>query len=267
MLYCQKLTRFGDDGRTIQAALSEINLYDLLWSYGSDRFTKEAYEIGIADKITLVNEANIDAFTQVQELHSHRGYAAAGPRSAVSGWDGFWSSRVAMDWSGWWKVRNYLEIKSAGGMSFEWGIAPVPRVKNRANTRWSDPWFIASTTKHPEEAWRFVKYVTGRQGQTGYARYVAFPPSCQSVLGAYLETISSASGMPRSEALVALSGALKHSRTAQEEMIGGLSVIGPILDEEIKPMLNGQREVRQALEAAERRANAALAELVQRWKR
>ena len=263
---CRKLTRFDEESRAIQAGVGEVNVNDFLWNHGGDRFPAEAYSTGIAEYMTLVNAANIEAYTRVQDLYVHRGYSAAGPRSAVSGWDGFWNGTVAMDWSGWWKVRNYLEVKAAGGMPFEWGIAPVPRVENRANTRWSDPWFIASITKHPDEAWEFVKYVTSRQGQISYARFVAFPPSRQSVLPAFLETIESASGMSRSEALTALSGALQHSRAAQDEIIGGTSVIQQILDEELQPMLQGERDVRQALEAAERRANIALRDLAEGWR-
>lgn len=263
--YAEKLTRFDPSGRATQVGVSGVGLSDVAWMAGADWFPAEAYETGIATRATLVNSEISQAYGEVQRLYVEKGAAAAGPRSGVSGWDGFWGGKVGMDWTGWWKVRNYVDIKENGGMNFEWGIAPLPRLKSRSNTRWSDPWFISSVTKHPEEAWRFVRYVTSAQGETSFARHVAFPPSRRSALGPYIETITKASGMTRVEALTALSGALEHSRAAADESIGGMSVVEPIIDAEMDPMLQGERGVNDALEQAQRRVNAALQELAARW--
>ena len=139
---------------------------------------------------------------------------------------------MAMEWTGWWKVRNYLDT-----VDFEWGIAPLPRVLNRANSRFTDPWFISSTAKDVEAAWRFVKFVTGVQGLESFAEYVAFPPSRQSALETYVETVSAASGMSEADVITALSGTLAHGRVGLDEVIGGASVWQGIVTEEITAAL------------------------------
>lgn len=256
--YCRKLTLYDADGRTTQAAIYNLGLSDVLWISGGDYWSEEAYDTGVADHITLVTDIAIQTASRIQDLNAS-GYVATSPRSAVSG--GLESGQTAMQWAGWWRVRDYLKVP------FEWGIAPLPRVKSRSNVRCCDPWFIASTTTHPEEAWAFVKHVTGTQAQLSYGPAVGMPPSRQSAVGSYLEAISGASGMSRSELLAGLSGALKHSRSATDEVIGGQSIVLPMIAEEVTPMLKSLRGVREALEAAEYRVNAALGELVQRWRR
>jgi len=143
----------------------------------------------------------------------------------------------------------------------------VPLVENRYNTRWTDPWFISSETKYPEEAWEFVKFVTSHESQVSFAEYVAFPPSRRSALEPYLETVASVSGMSAHEVAIALGGALDHGRRAWDESIAGTSAINPILDEEFEPMLAGEVDVSTALRRAEDRANAVLQDFVSGWGR
>jgi multiple sugar transport system substrate-binding protein len=41
-------------------------------------------------------------------------------------------------------------------------------------------------SKHPEEAWRFVKFITSRQGQEIMIKYEGLPPVRRSAAAAYL---------------------------------------------------------------------------------
>ncbi len=258
--YAKKLTRPLPDGTLDQVGVSEVILQDVARMFGGEWFPPEAFETGIATQATLLDPAVEQAYNEVQRLYTELRVSSASPNSGVDSWNGFWSGDIAMDWTGWWKVRNYLDA-----VDFEWGIAPVPRAKTRANTRYTDPWFISTSTKHVEAAWRFVKFVTGVEGLDSFARHVAFPPSRQSALDAYLETVSAASGMSTSEVLTALAGALNHSVVAYDEVIGGAALWLPIVTEELAPALAGEIPVRQALETAQARVDAALRELAARW--
>ena len=143
----------------------------------------------------------------------------------------------------------------------------MPRVLNRADSRFRDPWFISTTAKDVEAAWRFVKFVTGVEGLESSAEYVAFPPSRQSALQTYVETVSAASGLTGPEVITALSGTLSHGRVGLDEVIGGASVWQGIVSEEVAQALVGERPVRQALEAAQARVDAVLRDLAARWER
>lgn len=258
--YAKKLTKSNPDGTLLQAGINEVLLIDLPRMFGGDWFPPEAYDTGIATRTTLLDPAVERAYSEAQRLYSELRAAAASPNSGLDPWSGFWSGMVAMEWTGWWKIRNYLDA-----IDFEWAIAPVPRAVSRANTRFTDPWFISTTAKDVEAAWRFVKFVTSVEGLDSFARYVAFPPSRQTALDAYIETVSNASGMPPGQVLIALGGALEHSVVAYDESIGGAAQWNPIMTEELIPALRGERPVRQALENAQTRVDAVLSELASRW--
>ena len=260
----QRLTQRGDDDRATRVGLASVHTESFVWMNGGDFFPPEAYVTGIAPRSTLADEPVVRAFEEIRRLNIELGVTAVGPRSAVSSGSGFAAGNIAMEWTGWWRVRDYVNAD----LGFEWGIAPLPRVMSRANSRVTDPWFISAETKEPEAAWRFVKFVTSREGQESFARHVAFPPSRRSALGSYLETVSRDSGMSEAEVLLALSGAIEHSRPAHDEIIGGRSVWNQAIREETDPaILRGERPVRAALEAAQRRVDANLEELAARWKR
>ena len=258
--YAQKLTKPLPSGGLAQAGVSGVPTIDIARMFGGEWFPPEAFDTGVATRATLLDPAVERAYSAVQRLYTELRVAAASPNSGIDGWSGFWSGNVAMEWTGWWKVRNYLDA-----VDFPWGIAPVPRALSRANSRFTDPWFISSTAKDVEAAWRFVKFVTGVEGLDSFARYVAFPPSRQSALDSYLETVSQASGLSPSQVLTALAGALEHSVVGYDEVIGGAAVWNPIVTEELTPAFVGERPVRQALEAAQARVDAVLDELASRW--
>ena len=71
-------------------------------------------------------------------------YGVAPPPDAEIRWPGFWQGQIAMEWVGWWKIRNYIfsEINSP------FGLAPPSR-RCSANTLWNDPWFMGSSTQRP----------------------------------------------------------------------------------------------------------------------
>jgi len=50
------------------------------------------------------------------------------------------------------------------GMKFPWDVAPMPKGKRRVTTFiWGGNCVLAST-KHPKEAWEFLKFLSGREG-------------------------------------------------------------------------------------------------------
>lgn len=68
---------------------------------------------------------------------------------------------------------------NAIGNAFEWDIAPLPTGPAGSQGNWAagDMWGLARTTKHPEAAWQFLKFLTSREGMEIMTRRTGLPPS------------------------------------------------------------------------------------------
>lgn len=74
----------------------------------------------------------------------------------------FMGGKIAMLFGHYCLAQFFKDIKD-----FSWDIAPVPIKggKGRISYGGMNWLIIAKNTKHPEEAWRVMKYITGREGQ------------------------------------------------------------------------------------------------------
>jgi multiple sugar transport system permease protein len=89
--------------------------------------------------------------------------------SAVSAHDLFAQGRVAMYVSGIWEVPRY---RDEIGNRFDWDIAGFPKGPTGLRgvpTGWAG-YSITSASRHPEEAWSFLKYIAGKPGLSRLAR-------------------------------------------------------------------------------------------------
>lgn len=80
---------------------------------------------------------------------------------------------------------NRLEDAVAG--SFEWDLAPRPVGPGGTRSHYlaSDMFGISANTKHPEEAWRFVKYLTSQAGGLADMQIMGRAPVRRSLFPAY----------------------------------------------------------------------------------
>lgn len=262
MVTCaRKLTKLASDGRIVQMGLSG-NLFgiDTTWVFGGDWFSEEAYKTGIPSRVQLATPENIRAYQAVVDLYlKHK--VCPGPASqwAIEGvipWNAFMKGKLGMEWVGWWKVRNY--VSEASGLN--WGIAPYPKVASRKNTIFCDPWFISTATKHPNEAWEFVKFATSKKGLKSFAEIVAFPPSRRSAIDPYLEAVSRATGMKTVDVLRSFTGSISHGRPGLDQSIIRWNDIRQMIDKGFQPMREGKQSVESVLASVEKSVNAWLAQ-------
>ncbi len=86
----------------------------------------------------------------------------------------FSTGRVAM------VMTNAARIPTFMGAGFEWDVAPLPAGPDgiRANTLGGAGYVMSATSEHPEEAWTFLKFLAGTEGQSIFASTgVAVPAS------------------------------------------------------------------------------------------
>lgn len=65
--------------------------------------------------------------------------------------------------------------------SFTWDVAPLPVDKEPAGILHSDAFCMSASTAHKEEAWAFIEYALGAEGQTILAQTGRTVPSMKSV--------------------------------------------------------------------------------------
>jgi multiple sugar transport system substrate-binding protein len=97
------------------------------------------------------------------------------PSAAQQFGDPFESGNVAMTPAGHWVVPLYSKV------SFKWDVAPLPKGKERVSIVNSVGFVEAKDSKHPDEAWAFLKYLVGKPGQTKVTALGLGVPALKSI--------------------------------------------------------------------------------------
>ncbi|MBW8728250.1 MAG: sugar ABC transporter substrate-binding protein [Inquilinus limosus] len=163
------------------------------------------------------------------------------------GTDGFSAGIAAMTVSGHWVVPEYTE------RSFHWGVAPLPAgPKGRATSVNSAGVVIAKASPHPQEAWEFVKFAVGPDGQSALARLGFAVPILRPVAESPVYLDQPATTIDQRVFLDALAYArLKPSFRGYEEW-------GAAISEALEPVWNGDATIDDALEELVPAADDAL---------
>lgn len=90
----------------------------------------------------------------------------------------FYNQQCAMVTMGTWFVDMLLQQKKDGVISFNWGICSMPDMEGTGNKNGVigvSPVSINAKAKHPDEAWRFIEFVTGSEGAAVIAKSGIIP--------------------------------------------------------------------------------------------
>jgi len=124
-------------------------------------------------KATFSTPAAIEAVRYVLEL---RDKLRVIPDATVKGidWDtSFSSGKVAMRLAGAWDIPGMRASKT----KFDWDVVTMPKGKRKVTTAATLNYGISGNSKHPKEAWEFIKFVTGPEGQAFVAKMGMALPS------------------------------------------------------------------------------------------
>jgi len=158
ILAAEKLTIKDANGRTIQwgiagegGALSGLQAYvfPLMLANGADLIDEKN------NKISL-NTPEAKAAVRLLVDLTRKGFAPE-PQEMES--DPFVAGKAAMLFNGSWMLNYYDEVIK----SFRWGVAPLPIWGKRATVSDSLGNVIWTGTKHKKEAWKFVKFLAGKE--------------------------------------------------------------------------------------------------------
>ncbi len=156
-----------ENGRKVQFGV----VYDLnptsnmvmsyIYSHGGRIYSRDMKKSGMNDPVTLA------AYKALADLKLKKGVApteieTAGLQTGGMLADPFQAGKVAMRISG----RDAIDVLTQGGISFRWGVAPMPRgPKGTFCFTMLSNLAISAMTKYPEEAWKFVSFVVSSEGQ------------------------------------------------------------------------------------------------------
>jgi multiple sugar transport system substrate-binding protein len=153
----------------------------VVWSYGGDI-------VDIAKGKTLIgSDPAMQAWHFINDMWLGDKSMPTTEQLQQYGTDGFQAGIAAMGVSGHWSVPDYAPAK------FKWAVAPLPKgPAGRVTSVNSAGFVIAKASKHPKEAWEFVKFAFGPVGQAELAKIGLAVPVRKSVAEspAYLQQTS-----------------------------------------------------------------------------
>ncbi len=144
----------------------------LLWQFGADVLSPD----GSTASGYLDSKEALEALQFYQDLYHKNGVASLElPPSA------FESGKLAMTVLGSWTLAELEKNHPNFKLGDDFGVAPLPKEKYQfvPNGGWALG--ITSKSKHPKEAWKFIKYVTSYEGMKKYVTITGDIPARYSV--------------------------------------------------------------------------------------
>ncbi len=144
----------------------------ILWQFGAEVLSQDGTT---ADGYLNSPEA-IEALQFYQDLYEKHKVAAVELPP-----DPFATGKVAISMDGTWALahlkNNFPDFK----LGEDFGIAPLPKAKQKAAPNGGWALGIASKSEHPEEAWKLIQYITSYEGIKTYAEATGDIPARYSV--------------------------------------------------------------------------------------
>jgi multiple sugar transport system substrate-binding protein len=125
-------------------------------SLGGDLFSDDGMRLALAEP------KSVEAMQWLIDLSNVHHIAPIISESS----GGFAGGRVAMNLFAFYRI---MQLRSAN-VPFEWDVAQIPQgPAGRVNRGASGTHAVVSTSKHPEEAWQWIKFLAGREAQLVFA--------------------------------------------------------------------------------------------------
>jgi len=135
-------------------------LRNMVWSYGGDYFNGTDFT-----DVTLDEPEAVAALEHVRRMRfdDKTAYNATGGDAQGLGEQEFYTGRIGVVGPiGRWRTPRFRSIDT-----FNWDVVPFPHLegKDPASVVAVVAWGMSSTTKHPDESFKLMKFLCGTQGQ------------------------------------------------------------------------------------------------------
>jgi multiple sugar transport system permease protein len=180
---CRKISALPSDaaGRFYGGALDDWSsaLLEIVESFGGDYFRGSDFRDMIVDSPDSLAALEMMQRTRFVDKSV---YPASGPKASDDGQQLFFTGRVGVVGPiGRWEGLRYRGNGEPGITDFAWDVVPLPfKYKPTAGIDVSS-WSMAAASKHPQEAFDLLRFLTGRQGQELAAHIGMSFPSLREV--------------------------------------------------------------------------------------
>lgn len=243
----KKLTHdVGNARKQVFGFSSALSPNATAWLFGGDLFKPEAYTSGVMGQPDLMNPTNIQALQFNVDLINKYKVAPNAQTVAASAQlgDPFLTGKVAMYISGGWGLGSYKQA------DFRWGVAAVPYHEGRKTTLYVDPWSISASSKHPDEAWEFVRHLADPKEGGGAYRYmneVGRTPADSSLFKQWYDKMGQEIGMDPAAFKQVHEGAIKYGREAENHLIVKFNTILETMNQTMSMVWDGKKSVEDGL--------------------
>ncbi|HQY94633.1 sugar ABC transporter substrate-binding protein [Caldilinea sp.] len=150
------------------------------WVYSNGGALVHKNEQGVATDSAMADEATVEALQFLQDLmYKYEVSPRPDLESELGGVDLFATGRVAVMLTNPSAVNQFRAIDA-----FRWdvGTIPIGKAERRGTGGGGTGWASGAATKHPQQAWEFLKYITTAQAQLDEVAVGATTPSRVSVV-------------------------------------------------------------------------------------
>lgn len=148
----------------------------MLWNFGGDLISKNGRNV-----LGYMNSANTKrAFEWELYLENHNLGIPSSVNSAVGAgnyYGAYASGHVAMN------NAALFDLPTVKSVHFKWGILPFPTVPGHPTYTWVDldSFVMSAKSQHKDEAWAFMKFLSGQAASTLLAEHFNWAPPVVSV--------------------------------------------------------------------------------------
>lgn len=233
----------------------------LAWLYGGGYYPEEAFETGFADEALMTSDAVVNGWQLRQDMVWKYHYMPQPSEAeAFGGTGGFTNSKIGLYITGAWGWWQFGDLDQ----QFNWGVAALPYgAANRKNLVFTDPWMISKGSNHPEEAWKFVKFLASPEIQREWMELTGAPPVRTSLINDWAESFTT---MSSDEVMEVYLGSLKHGIESPNHLMVRFDQLDSTIGAKTSQITNNEKSALEVLEEIQPELEAVLQQIAEEYK-
>lgn len=212
--------------------------------FGGSFISKKSYRDGILEKPTVndpaVREGLKHHYDLIHKYHVSPNTAETAAMTQLG--DPFLTGHVAMNMVGGWGFWTYKPA------TFRWGVAALPYVKGHKPLLYVDIMGIAKDSKHPDAAWKFLKFITNPNfGLKKYMEATTATPPTKKLMNQWVKMMAKQIHEPAWKIRQVQEGAIKSGVESANHMVKNWATVNNYANQPINSYYQGDKTLKATL--------------------